>query len=113
MNEVTRIENGERVTDRDSEITDMLSSGALGLSVLRIWPILVRCWHLKTAVFWFWCLALFTGFSNLGWFLSKSDFSGLAKVVTLCSRAKTVVPRDHLYSVLPFLFEGRMTSSPV
>ena len=29
MNKVTRIENGERVTDRDSEITDMLLSGAL------------------------------------------------------------------------------------
>ena len=37
-------------------------------------------------------------------------FSGFAKEVTHCSRAKIVIPRDHLYSILPFLLEEWMTS---
>lgn len=37
-------------------------------------------------------------------------FSGFAKEVTPCSRAKPVIPRDHLYNILPFLLEARMTS---
>ena len=36
-------------------------------------------------------------------FYGLSDF---AKEVTLCSRAKIVIPRDHLHSILPFLFRG-------
>ena len=36
-------------------------------------------------------------------------FSGFAKEVTPCSRAKTAIPRDNLYSVLPFLLEEWMT----
>ena len=43
----------------------------------------------------------------------KNDggFSGLAKEVTPCSRAKIVIPRDHLHSVLRgFILEGWMTS---
>ena len=45
-------------------------------------------------------------FSN---FLSSAfdDFSGFSKEVTPCSRAKTVSPRDLLYSILPRLsFRG-------
>ena len=50
------------------------------------------------------------GFSD---FLSTAfdGFSGFAKEVTPCSHAKTgVIPRDRLYSVLPFLLEECMTS---
>ena len=56
---------GKGVTDRYSEITNMLLRGVLGLSVLWIWPIFgsgFRFSHLKTAFFRFWCPALFAGF---------------------------------------------------
>ena len=33
-------------------------------------------------------------------------FSGLVKKVTRCSRAKTVIPRDHIYRVLILSFSG-------
>ena len=66
MNKVTRIENGERVTDRDSEITDMLLSGAL-IGIVGFADLANS--HLKIAVFWFWCLALFAGFLQFSlWF---------------------------------------------
>ena len=76
--------------------------------------------HLKTAVFRFWGLPRFAGFLEVFFgfrfsstmmtvfriFLSSAfyGFSGFAKEVTPRSRAKTgVIPRDHMYSVLPFL----------
>ena len=40
-------------------------------------------------------------------------FSGFAKEVTPCSRAKIAFPRDHLYSVLPFLLEEKWMTSLV
>ena len=114
---------------------DGLRTGALGFSVLRIWPIfgsVFRFLHLKTAVFRFSRLKLrFFGFgvlrglrvfSNLVFgfrFLSTlrasfrffcsmlfTVFSGFAKKVTRCSRAKTVIPRHHSYSVLNLSFSG-------
>ena len=97
----------------------------MGFSVLRIWPIfgsVFRFSHLKTAVFWFRCLGRFAGFLQfILWFsvFVKNDsgfldfsvqcfqygLSGFAKEVTTCSRAKTVIPRDNLHSVLRFLLE--------
>ena len=82
---------------------------------------------LKTAVFWFWCLGRFACFLQFSlWFsvFVNSDsgflafsvqcfqysFSGFAEEVTPCSRAKTVIPRDSLRSILPFLLEEWMTS---
>ena len=42
-------------------------------------------------------------------FTAFCGFSGFAKEVTPHSRAKTgVIPRDHLYSVLPFLLKEWM-----
>ena len=65
MNKVTRIENGERVTDRGSEITDMLLSGALGLSVLRIWPIFGSVFALKNCGFLVLVSCAVCGFSSI------------------------------------------------
>ena len=87
--------------------------GPLGFSVLGISPnfdSVFRFSHLKTAVFRFWCLARFGGFgfrflstirAGFRHFQSNAfhDFSGFAKKVAGCSRAKTVIPRD-FYVVL-------------
>ena len=98
-------------------------------SVLRIWPnfgSVFRFSHLKTAAFWFRCLGWFVGFLQFSlWFsvFVKNDsgfwdfsvqcfqngLSGFAKEVTTCSRAKTVIPRDNLHSVLPLFLEEWMT----
>ena len=81
----------------------------MGFSVLLIWPTF-------GSVFIRFCrLARFGagGFSPIkslvfGRFLSffaqciQYGFSGVAKEVTPFSRAKTVIPRDNLHSVLPF-----------
>ena len=88
--------------------------GALGFSVLRIWPIfgsVFRFSLLKIAVFRFWCFVRFAGFHQFSLWLSVfvnnddgfSDSSanafngfGFSKEVTHRSHAKTVIPRDHL-----------------
>ena len=76
--------------------------------------------HLKTSVFRFCCLARFAGFPQFSLWFSvfvngdngfldfsvqciQYGFSGFAKKGIACSRAKTVIPRDNLYSVLLFL----------
>ena len=80
----------------------------------------------KTVVFRFRCLVRFMGLLLFSlWFsvlsaviavfqfvLSNSFycFSGFANEVTPCSRAKIVIPREHLYSILPFLLEEWMTN---
>ena len=85
----------------------------MGFSVMRIWPIcgsVFRFSHFKTELFRFWCLVRFAGFLQFNlWFLSTMiavfriflpnafcRFSAFAKEVTPCSRAKAVIPRDHL-----------------
>ena len=80
---------------------ESLYEGALGFSVLRIWPILDSVFRfslLKIAVFRFWCLVRFAGFLQFNlWFSvfvkmmavfrillpnSFYGFSGFAKEVT-------------------------------
>ena len=89
--------------------------GALGFSVLRIWPIfgsVFRFSLLKIAVFRFWCFVRFADFLQFSlWFsvfvnndggfrillpISFYGFSGFAKDATPRSHAKTVIPRNHL-----------------
>ena len=91
-------------------VEDLIRRGALGFSVLRIWPIfdsVFRFSLLKIAVFRFWCLVRFAGFLKFNlWFSvfvkndggfsdsSSSVFLVLPrKSLTPCSHAKTVIPR--------------------
>lgn len=83
---------------------------------------LVRYSHLSTVVFRFWCFVWFPGFLQLSFsfsvfvnnnagfsdfYVQCTTFSGFTKEVTLCGRAKTILPRDLLYSLLPILsFRG-------
>ena len=89
----------------------------------RIWPIFGSVFgfsHLKLRFFGFGVLPDLRVFSNLVFgfrvlstmravfriFLSNAfyGFSDFAKEVTPCSRAKIVIPRDHLHSILPLFF---------
>ena len=94
-----------------------------------VWIFGFSVFALKNAVFRFWCLTQFAGFlqfslwfsvfvNNDGGFSDFSvqyilRFSGFAKEIATCSRAKTVIPMAsyiQLYSILPFLSEEWMTS---
>lgn len=69
----------------------------MGFLVLRIWSICGSVfWFslLKSAVFRFWYLALFSGLPSFP--NAFYGFPGFAGKVTPCSCAKTVIPRDHL-----------------
>ena len=66
-------------------------------------------WYISTLVFRF-CQQCRMAVSRI--FLSSASygFSGFVKEGTPYSRAKTVIPRDHLYRFLLFLLEEWMTS---
>ena len=88
-----------------------------GVSVFAHKTAEFRFSHLKLPFFGFGVLRGLRVFSNLVWFsvfvnkegfslfLSKAfyGFSDFVKKVTPCSRDKTLIPRDHLYSAWPFL----------
>ena len=109
---------GKSFSIRESRINEICSNndviliikeGAVGFSVLRIWPIsfgsVFGFLLLEIAVFRFWCFVRFPGFlqfslwfsvfvSNDGGFSDSSasafnGFSGFAKDVASCSHAKT------------------------
>ena len=90
-----------------------------GFSVLQIWPMfgsIFRFSHLKTAVFRFWCrFAGFLEFFFFGFRFSSTmmvvfrNFCPVYFTIFLVLTRKlhpAVIPRDHLYSVLPFYFRG-------
>ena len=98
-----------------SVVRSWCPEGALGFSVLRIWPIFGSVFELKTAVFSFGVLCGLRVFSILVFgfrFLSTikavfriplsnafCGFSRFDKGVTPCVRAKTVISRDLLTSL--------------
>ena len=93
-----------------------------GFSVFAFKNCGISVFALKTAFFRFWCLARFAGFLqfscgfsvfvntagkfSLFLFNAFYGFFGFAEKVTRCSRAKTVIPRHHSYSVLTLSFSG-------
>ena len=94
-----------------------LANFCFGFSVfalLKLWffgfGVLPGLWVFSSLVFGFRFLSAVIAVFRI--FLSNSfySFSGFAKEVTPCSRAKIVIPREHLYSILPFLLEEWMTS---
>ena len=114
-------------TKENQEDSTTRKRGALGFSVSHFWFGFsdFALWKLRFVGFG--VLGGLRVFSNLAFgfrFLStmmavfldfsvqciQYGFSGFAEEVTPCSRAKTVIPRDNLYSVLPFLLDEWMPS---
>ena len=80
----------------------------MGFSVLRIWPVFdpssFSVFPLKTVVFRFWCLVRFAGFLSLVFGFCQQCMMAVFQIFLpkafyeVTSRAKTVVPRDHIES---------------
>ena len=86
--------------------------GALGFSVLRIWPIFGSVFPFSLLKLRFWCFVRFAGFLQFSlWFSvfvnndagfsdssanAFNSFSGFSKEVTRRSHVKTMILRDHL-----------------
>ena len=104
--------------------------GVVGFSVLQLWPIFgsvfltfalkncsisvfgVLCglWVFPNLVFGFQFLSTMIAVLDFSVQCIQYSFSGSVKEVTPCSRTRTVIPRNNLYSILPFPLEEWMTS---
>ena len=97
-------------------VCEMQKEGALGFSVLWIWPtfgVLHGLRVFSSLVFGFQFLSTMMAVFRISLSNAFYGFSGFAKEFTPYSRAKIAFPRDHLYSVLPFLLEEKWMTSLV